>query len=98
MYRNSLIQKAHQFLIRYLEFYLNFEFKIKEAEVDVDTSLAQLYSQFDHEKLVNFMLKQNKCDYDVSLKTFSKNKCYFALGLLYKRNERWNEALDIWVK
>ncbi|KAG8451859.1 hypothetical protein GDO86_003886 [Hymenochirus boettgeri] len=91
------VMKCKRFLMSYLSEIRNTDVA-NGCQEDVDTALLKLYTEADHESLLDLLVSENACQMTDSTYWLEKHKKYFALGLLYHYNKQDATALQIWVR
>nr|XP_030700882.1 transforming growth factor-beta receptor-associated protein 1 isoform X3 [Globicephala melas] len=90
------VAKCKRFLMSYLN-------EVRSTEVangykeDIDTALLKLYTEADHDSLLDLLVTENFCLLTDSAAWLEKHKKYFALGLLYHYNHQDAAAVQLWV-
>ncbi|KAM8976352.1 transforming growth factor-beta receptor-associated protein 1 [Pelodytes ibericus] len=101
---NQLTRGDQEKVTKCKRFLMSFLSEIRSTDVangyqeDVDTALLKLYSEADHESLLDLLVSDNACELADSIAWLDKHKKYYALGLLYHSNKQDAAALQVWVK
>eukprot|EP00070_Physeter_catodon_P045522 XP_028352416.1 transforming growth factor-beta receptor-associated protein 1 isoform X1 [Physeter catodon] len=101
---NQLTQGDQEKVARCKHFLMSYLNEVRSTEVangykeDVDTALLKLYTEADHDSLLDLLVTENFCLLADSAAWLEKHKKYFALGLLYHYNHQDAAAVQLWVR
>ncbi|KAJ3320254.1 transforming growth factor, beta receptor associated protein 1 [Boothiomyces sp. JEL0866] len=94
---DSTFQLSNKFLIDYLE-YARPKENFQYCREHIDTALFKLYTIVDMEYLYQLISAENHCNTTEFESFLEKHKKFYALSLIYKKQNLSKNVLDLWIK
>jgi hypothetical protein len=66
----------------------------------VDTALLKLYAKYDPSRLNTYLVTcpDLRCEADDCVEVFERHSRHHAVGLIYQREGKHEQALEVWVE
>lgn len=88
---------SNKLLIDYLE-YARMIDTFQSHREHIDTALFKLYTIVNMEQLYKLISSENYCDTEEFESFLEKHKKFYALSLIYKKQNQSKNVLDLWIK
>ncbi|KAJ3259099.1 transforming growth factor, beta receptor associated protein 1 [Boothiomyces macroporosus] len=88
---------SNKLLIDYLE-YARMIDTFQSHREHIDTALFKLYTIVNMEQLYKLISSENYCDTKEFESFLEKHKKFYALSLIYKKQNQSKNVLDLWIK
>ncbi|KAJ3085395.1 transforming growth factor, beta receptor associated protein 1, partial [Quaeritorhiza haematococci] len=96
-FSKALVANAKDILVKYLTFARANKIGVGRLE-EIDTALLKIYAETDSQAMYQLLASEHYCLLEECEPFLVEKKRYYALSLLYKRNNLTRKVLETWIR